>query len=127
MLGIGPVENYKSERPRRNPSDRDAQIQVSGAQVGSDWLDEVHRWWLQHSRYPEAAIQRNEQGQVTIRFKVDRSGHTTGGQILSASGSQWLDLQTMATWNNAHLPPLPFNTPENEATVTVTIDYILLH
>ena len=61
-----------------------------------------------------------------IRFKVDRLGHSSGAEILSHSGSQWLDAQTMATFNNAQMPPFPPNTPENEATLTITVSYMLL-
>ncbi len=127
VLGIGPAENYKQAPPTRNSNDENAEIQVSGAQVGTDWQRLLHQWWIEHRRYPEEAARRGEQGETVIRFKVDRNGHTSGAQILSRSGSQWLDMQSMATWNNARLPPFPTNTPENEATITVTIDYILIH
>jgi len=126
-LAIGPAENYRAAPPRRNNQDEDAEIQVTGAQVGDDWIRQLHQWWVLHRRYPQQAVENNEEGTVIIRFKVDRYGHTSGGEILTRSGSQWLDAQSMATFNNAQLPPFPSNTPENEATITLTIDYILLH
>ena len=125
-MSIGPAERYAAAPPRRNEHDEDADIQVSGAQVGSDWIRELRRWWVIHRRYPQQAIMNNEQGTLVIRFKVDRFGHSSGAEILQRSGSQWLDAQTMATFNNTQLPPFPPNTPENEATLTLTVSYMLL-
>lgn len=121
------MENYTSAPPRRNPNDANADIQVTGAQVGGDWMNDVKAWWLEHRRYPQQAIDNNESGQVILRFKVNRQGRVSGAEIVGRSGSQWLDAQSIATWGNAHLPPFPNNTPENEATVTISINFILIH
>lgn len=126
-LSIGPVENYKGAPPTRNPHDETSEIQVTGAQLGGDWERELHAWWVEHRRYPQQAIEQNEQGTVVIRFKVNRIGQTSGAEIISRSGSQWLDMQAIATFGHARLPPFPTNTPENEATLTLTINFQLIH
>lgn len=122
---IGPVENYKGEPPTRNANDIDADIQVSGAQVGSDWIAQLHEWWIEHRRYPQQALINDEQGELVITFKVARNGQVSGFQILQHSGSQWLDLQTTATFGHAKLPPFPPTTPEDEATLTLHVVYAL--
>ncbi len=124
-LSIGRAENYVAAPPRRNPNDAESDIQVSGAQLGGDWMADLHAWWIDHRRYPQQAIERNEQGTVVLRFRVNRQGRTSGAEIISRSGSQWLDQQALATFNNARLPPFPSNTPEDEATVTISINYML--
>lgn len=123
---IGPVEKYASAPPRRNSNDRDSEIQVNGAEVGSDYLSDLHAWWVVHRRYPQQAIEQGEQGTVVIRFRVNRQGRTSGAEILSRSGSQWLDMQAIATFSNASLPPLPTNMVGNGTTLTLTINYHLI-
>lgn len=125
-MSIGRVETYVAAPPRRNRNDESADIQVSGAQVGGDWMRDLREWWIEHRRYPQQAIDRGEQGEVVIRFKVNRFGRTSGAEILSHSGSQWLDAQAMATFGHTQLPPFPTNTPEDEATLTLTLSYQLI-
>jgi TonB family protein len=123
---IGPVEKYTAAPPRRNPNDRNSEIQVNGAEVSSDYIADLIAWWVIHRRYPPQAIEQGEQGTVVIRFKVNRLGRTSGAEIISRSGSQWLDMQAIATFGNARLPPLPTNTVGNETTLTITINYQLI-
>jgi TonB family protein len=124
-LGIGKVEQYSLAPASRNQNDIDADVQISGAQVGPDWIQQLHVWWIDHRRYPDEALRNYQQGEVVIRFDVSRTGQTSNAEILKHSGSQWLDLQTMATFGHARLPPLPPTTPEDHATITLTVRYIL--
>jgi outer membrane biosynthesis protein TonB len=57
---------------------------------------------------------------------VNRLGHTSRAEIISRSGSQWLDMQAIATFGNASLPPLPTNMVGNGTTLTLTINYHLI-
>jgi protein TonB len=125
-LSIGPTEQYAGGPPQRNRSDNNSDIQVNGAEVGSDYLTALHAWWVEHRRYPQQAIERGESGTVVIRFNVNRLGRTSGAQIMSRSGSQWLDMQAMATFANARLPPLPTNMVGDSTTLTLTINYQLI-
>ncbi len=125
-LAIGPVEQYTADAPRRNANDRDSDIQVTGAQVGSDWLSDLHKWWIAHRHYPEQAGENGESGTVQIHVKVDRTGRVLGVDLVSTSGSQWLDLGALGTFRGARLPPFPYNTPENEADLTLTINYQII-
>jgi protein TonB len=122
-LALGGAERYSAAPESRHQNDLDADVQVSGAEVGTDWMQQLHVWWVEHRRYPEQAIKMHESGTVVIRFDVDRNGWTSGAEILQHSGSQWLDMQTMATFGHAHLPPLPPTTPQDHATLTLTVRY----
>ena len=122
-LSLGPVERFSQDPPRRNESDMTSDIQVTGAQLGSDWLKQLHEWWVEHRRYPEQAVRDRESGTVIIRFDIDRRGYTSNPEILQHSGSRWLDLQTVATFGHTRLPSFPINTPEDTATLTLTVRY----
>jgi protein TonB len=125
-LAIGPVERYTADPPRYNPNDRSSDIQITGAQVGSDWMRDLQQWWIAHRYYPDQASVNGESGTVQIRLKVQRNGQVTGVELLSRSGSQWLDMGAIGTFRGARLPPFPVNTPQNEADVTLTIGYYLI-
>ncbi len=123
---MGPAENYAAAPPRRNPNDRDSEIQVNGAEVGSDYKKDLLAWWIVHRRYPQQAIEQGEQGTVVVRFHVNRQGRTSRAEIVSRSGSQWLDMQAIATFGNANLPPLPTNMTGDETILTLTINFHLI-
>jgi TonB family protein len=111
------------------PSDPDAaesMIHVRGAHVGKDWIALLHEWWEAHAYYPDQAVRRLEDGTVQIHLHVDRWGHVRLVELTSTSGSQWLDAGALAVFRNATLPPFPLSTPENDADIDLTIDYILV-
>ncbi len=122
-LSIGPVERFAQDAPRRNESDMSSDVQVEGAQLGSDWLRQLHEWWIEHRRYPDEAVRDRQSGTVIIRIDVDRRGYTSNPEILQHSGSRWLDLQTLATFGHTKLPSFPINTPEDNATLTLIVRY----
>lgn len=126
-LSLGPVDHYTQAPPRRNANDSTSDIQVTGAQVGSDWIDQLHRWWIENRHYPREAAENGEAGTVQIRVKVNRTGKVLEVELLSRSGSTWLDAASLATFRGRMLPPFPTNTPENEAMLTLTINYLLYH
>jgi TonB family protein len=124
-LAIGNDQNYTADAPRRNPSDQSSEIQVRGAQVGTEWVNGLYAWWLAHRYYPDEAARAGESGVVQIHLKVDRSGKVTAVDLVSRSGSVLLDAAAMSTWRNAKLAPFPANTPENSADIDLTVNYIL--
>lgn len=63
---------------------------------------------------------------MTIHVHVDRYGHVSEVNIMSRSGSQWLDAAALAVFRNAVLPPFLPGTPEPAADLDIDIDYILL-
>ncbi len=125
-LALGPVARASRGAPPRNPSDSDAAIRVTGAQLGKDWLEQLHEWWAQHGYYPQQAALNGEDGTVGVHLVVDRDGHVEAIELRSRSGSQWLDMGALATFRGAQLPPFPPTTPEERANLDITINYILL-
>jgi protein TonB len=103
----------------------DASIKVSGAQVGTDWIMQLHEWWEKHGYYPNQAAVRGEDGVVKIHVVLNRYGKVLGVELTSRSGSQWLDLAAVAVFRDAALPPFPPSTPEGRADLDLTINYIL--
>jgi protein TonB len=103
----------------------DASIKVSGAQVGTDWIMQLHEWWNQHGYYPNQAAFRGEDGTVKIHVELDRYGKVLGVELTGRSGSQWLDLAALSVFRGAKLPPFPPSTPEGRADLDLTIQYVL--
>jgi protein TonB len=93
--------------------------------VGEGWLEALHRWWASHGYYPEPAAERGEDGIVGIEIVVDRSGHVDALDLLSRSGSTWLDLGAQAVFRGANLPPLPPGS-DDQISVDLAIHYILI-
>lgn len=125
-LTLGPAaRNSRGEAPR-GTHDREFSMKVVGAQVGDDWMEALHRWWLQHRYYPEQARANGEDGTVVLHLVVDRFGKVQAVEVQSRSGSQWIDMGALATFRGAQLPPFPQATPEDKGDVYLTINYILV-
>jgi TonB family protein len=122
----GLAENYHPAPPHRDAGDQDASIQVSGAQVGSDWIRALHTWWLQHRYYPPQAAENGEDGMVKIHLTIDRTGKVTSVRLILPSGSKYLDMAAVSVFQNAVVPPFPPSTPERAVDVDLTIQYILI-
>lgn len=103
----------------------DASIKVTGAQVGTDWIMQLHEWWNQHGYYPNQAAFKGEDGTVKIHVTMNRYGKVLGVELTGRSGSQWLDLAAVSVFRDATLPPFPPSTPEGRADLDLTIQYIL--
>jgi protein TonB len=102
-------------------------VLMEGVPVSTDWLNEVTAWWQRHAYYPPQAGVNNEDGDVTLHMRVDRDGHVTQLELVSKSGSQWLDLGALAIFRDAYLPPLPPGTPEAQIPFHVTIHFVIVH
>ncbi len=99
---------------------------VTSGHVDPSWLDALHEWWLQHAYYPDQAVANGQDGTVGIEIVVDRYGHVRKVERESRSGSPWLDMAAVGTFRDAHLPPLPADTPDDSITVKLSINYILV-
>jgi periplasmic protein TonB len=100
--------------------------EVTKGKVDADWLNDLHRWWLQHGYYPEQAAMAGEDGTVGIEIVVDRYGRVRLVDLRSRSGSQWLDMGAQAVFRGANLPPFPPGTHDDEVTLDLHINYILV-
>ncbi|MBE9607477.1 TonB family protein [Acetobacteraceae bacterium H6797] len=104
----------------------DPNLRIRGANLGGDWRAAFHDWLRRNGRYPQEAARRGEDGSATIRFTVTRDGNVRSVQLINRSGSQILDSYTQGLLRYAQLPPFPAGTQESEATIDLTINYVLI-
>jgi TonB family protein len=125
-LSVGPQALNSVGAPPRSTHGLDAEIRVEGADVGDDWIQRLHEWWDRHSFYPEEAVMNGEDGVVEIHMVIQRDGRVESVQVVSSSGSRWLDMAGVSVFRNAHLRPFPLSTPQPQADVYVSLHYILV-
>ncbi len=94
-------------------------------EVGEDWLNLVSAWWRRHSYYPPQAGENGEQGDVTVGVVVRHDGKVESVRIEDRSGSQWLDMASVAVFRDATLPPLPPDVTASSVPLHFTIHYII--
>ncbi len=75
--------------------------------------------------YPEEARRRGEEGNVAVRFTVDRSGRVTQAAVVSPSGSPLLDAAALGLLREAPLPAFPPDMTQASITITTTMRYSL--
>jgi protein TonB len=98
---------------------------ISGANLGSDWVSLYTAWVRSHLFYPEQAALNGEDGTAEVILQINRSGKVLSVELVTRSGSQWLDLSTTGMFRGARVPPFPANVTEDTATIDQTIHYIL--
>jgi protein TonB len=89
------------------------------------WRKSLSAWLNAHRRYPEQARHDGVQGQPTVRFTVEPSGHVTNVEIVASSGSTVLDEATIEMLRGATLPPFPPGLTQGEMTASVRVRYSL--
>jgi protein TonB len=93
--------------------------------VDPGWQASVFGWLASRKTYPEEARRRGEEGRVTVRFTVDRSGRVVEAAIVSASGSALLDEAALGLLRQAVLPAFPADMNQARITITTTMRYSL--
>ena len=86
--------------------------QVAGRTPGPDWRNALGAWVRDHSYYPSQAIARGEDGDAKVRITTNPNGRVTAVELLSRSGSIWLDMALQALFRDATLPRLPSDVKE---------------
>ena len=99
-------------QPPPSPAARDA------------WQQALSAWLGQHKIYPETARRRGIEGEVTVRFTIDRAGRVLSVTILRSSGATELDAAAEATLRDA-IVPAPATMADDSTSVTVTLRYAL--
>ena len=125
-LALGPLARNSNGAVPRNPATPQPMVQIEGADLGDDWLRALHEWWNRHGYYPRQAAAQGEDGTTRLRVRVERSGRVREVTLEMRSGSQWLDMGSLAIFRDAMLPPFPPSTPQNEATLYLTLNFILI-
>ncbi|HME26085.1 MAG TPA: energy transducer TonB, partial [Acetobacteraceae bacterium] len=93
--------------------------------ISTAWRQELSAWLAAHKSYPEAARRRGEEGSVTLRFAVERSGRVTEVSVVRGSGSSILDAAAEAMLRNATLPVFPATMSQQRIVVTVQVHFAL--
>ena len=125
-LSLGPEALNSKGAPPHTSSGLSADIRVIGAEVGNDWIEQLHDWWDRHAYYPRQAVENDEEGEVEIHMVILRDGQVESINVVRSSGSRWLDMAGQGVFRNAHLMPFPLSTPEPRADVYLYLHYILL-
>ncbi len=98
---------------------------ISGADLGSDWISLYTAWVRAHLYYPEQAALNGEDGTNEVIIQINRAGKVLSVELVTRSGSQWLDLSSTGMFRNARVPPFPADVTGDTATIDQTIHYIL--
>jgi periplasmic protein TonB len=93
--------------------------------ISPSWQRALESWLADHKVYPESARRRGEEGDVTVRFTVERSGQVTDVTVVKSSGSPRLDAAAMAMLHGASVPPFDSAMTEEQITAAVQIRYRL--
>ena len=94
--------------------------------VGAGWLNALSAWLHQHGYYPQAAVANGDEGIVRVRFVVLQDGTVKSVELLTPSRSPFLNMAPPAWLRGARLPALPPGTKDGQATVVLTVRFILI-
>jgi TonB family protein len=109
---------------RKGPANISPFADIDTDEGGPDWRNALAAWVAQHAYYPEQARALGEDGDVKVRVVAQHNGRVTEVELISKSGSMWLDLALQSMFRDARIPPLP--TPGNEPIeFNFTMHYIL--
>ncbi|KQM97276.1 energy transducer TonB [Sphingobium sp. Leaf26] len=86
----------------------------------------VRSWLYAHKVYPRRARMRREEGQVQVRFVLDRAGLLLEGAVIQGSGNAVLDEEAEAMLRRASpYPRAPAELPGERIEFTVPIAFSL--
>jgi protein TonB len=113
---------HPPDAPASQPASRSP---VAEAPVASEWQRSLATWLAAHKTYPDEARRRGTEGNVVLRFTVDRSGRVVDVVLVHSAGSSMLDAAAEAMVRNAMLPPFTAGMSQDTVTITVQIRYAL--
>ena len=95
-------------------------------QVTASWESQVAAHLARFKRFPPAAQRRGEQGIVTVRLTIDRTGNVLSMAIVKGSGYADLDAEAQAWMTRAQpLPRFPPEMTAQQTQVVVPLHFIL--
>jgi periplasmic protein TonB len=86
----------------------------------------VRAWFESHKHYPDSARERGEEGNVRLRFRVDRYGRVVDYALVTSTGYADLDQSVEQMMSGARLPPFPAGMTEPDIELSVNIGFSLL-
>lgn len=102
------------------------QMDLSGDNLGAGWERQFKEWVDRHKYYPQEAGENGEEGVAAVTLKIGKDGRVQSVGLVQRSGSQWLDLALQALFRGQHVPGLPDNFAQPNATINVQMHYILI-
>lgn len=96
------------------------------AGASRSYAAKVRSWLYAHKIYPRRARMRREEGQVQVRFVLDRAGVLLEGTVVQRSGNAALDEEAEAMLRRASpYPRAPAELPGERIEFTVPIAFTL--
>jgi periplasmic protein TonB len=86
----------------------------------------VRAWFESHKHYPDSARERGEEGNMRLRFRVDRYGRVIDYALVTSTGYADLDQSVEQMMSGAQLPPFPVGMTEPDIELSVNIGFSLL-
>ncbi|WBV43800.1 energy transducer TonB [Pseudoroseomonas cervicalis] len=124
-LSMGRVPELRMREGQRF-NNTTAMAHVGGAQPGADWGRQFQRWVQSRGFYPQQAAMRGEDGSVVLRVTVARDGRITAVQMISPTGSRWLDAAAVSLFRDQVGPAFPMTMPGEETVINFTIHYRII-
>ncbi len=133
-----PMELSFGGPPRRGPLDLSAgrfsqalsamqpATSAQSDDVGAGWLNALSAWLHQHGYYPQAAAANGDEGIVRVRFVVLQDGTVKSVALVTPSRSPFLNMAPPSWLRGARLPALPPGTKDGQATVMLTVRFVLI-
>jgi periplasmic protein TonB len=104
-----PRVEAKEQRAAPAPSPGAA---AAAARAQETWRKSLSSHLNRFKRYPDAARARNNEGEVTVEFTIDRTGGLVASRIVKSSGSSTLDAEALELLQRASpFPQLPAQVP----------------
>jgi periplasmic protein TonB len=125
---LRPVERAPEAAPPREevgPETRPPAPAPAAPVMDRSWVAAVSAWLASRKTYPELARQRGEEGNVSVRFTVDRYGRVVEAEIVKPSGSALLDEAAQDLLRRAVFPAFPADMTQAQITITTMVRYSL--
>ncbi|MGH7038420.1 MAG: energy transducer TonB [Stellaceae bacterium] len=120
---VPPPPQYYAPPPRYVPPPRRAP--PAAATISPGYRARLIGWIGAHTYYPQSARDAGEEGEVLLRFRIERSGRVADVAVVRSSGYPDLDAAALAMMRGAALPPFPPSMPQQSITVEVPIRFSL--
>lgn len=114
-----PVVSAPQKVERKNHQDAEGVSFEAAGGVGAGYIDKLKVRIFKIWKYPEDAVQKGEQGKVTITFVLNNKGEVVDIGVLASSGSYRLDSAAMAAIKKAG-PFGSFTSDIKDKTLKVT-------
>jgi len=91
---------------------------------GDEYLEKLRRWLARYKRYPQAALDKKEEGKVVVGFTLKRDGTVLDAWIVRSSGIPMLDDAALDMMHRASpVPPVPDRYKGSELKLAMPVDY----